>query len=185
LNWDAVGAIGEIIGAMAVVITLVVLIFQIRQGTKATIESNQLEKALAVDRHSVSVARWRGRITENADLSELWLRVRNDDLLTEVELLRVNNLWIEFTNTQRSNFVRAEVVGEHGLAEQAVMAVAVEARVSHTFTELWSSVRPWLTLSNPKFLAEVDEKIRFLEQQPEQIYKSVPVVRQKPTKSAE
>ena len=35
INWDAVGAIGETVGALAVVITLVYLAVQIRQNTKS------------------------------------------------------------------------------------------------------------------------------------------------------
>ena len=65
MNWDAIGAVGEIVGATAVVSTLIILIFQIRQSTKATLESNQLERAVAIDRHSDSIARWRGRIINN------------------------------------------------------------------------------------------------------------------------
>ena len=34
MNWDAIGAIGEIIGAVAVLVTLLVLVFQLRQNTK-------------------------------------------------------------------------------------------------------------------------------------------------------
>jgi len=36
MNWDAIGAIGEIVGALAVFITLVYLSVQIRHSTKAT-----------------------------------------------------------------------------------------------------------------------------------------------------
>ena len=32
MNWEAIGAIGELIGAMAVVITLVFLALQVRQS---------------------------------------------------------------------------------------------------------------------------------------------------------
>jgi len=35
MNWDAIGAIGEMIGAVAVVITLVYLAIQVRQDTKS------------------------------------------------------------------------------------------------------------------------------------------------------
>ena len=35
MNWEAIGAIGEIIGALAVFVTLVYLAIQIRQNTKA------------------------------------------------------------------------------------------------------------------------------------------------------
>lgn len=36
MNWEAAGAIGEIVGAVAVVATLVFLTIQLRQSTKAT-----------------------------------------------------------------------------------------------------------------------------------------------------
>ena len=36
MNWEAIGAIGEIVGALAVVITLVYLSFQLRNNTYAT-----------------------------------------------------------------------------------------------------------------------------------------------------
>ena len=35
MNWEAAGAIGEIIGALAVFLTLIYLALQIRQNTKA------------------------------------------------------------------------------------------------------------------------------------------------------
>ncbi|XOV87352.1 MAG: hypothetical protein ACFHX7_20750 [Pseudomonadota bacterium] len=44
MNWEAVGAIGEIVGAVAVVVTLIYLIVQIKQNTRsvhaATIQTN-------------------------------------------------------------------------------------------------------------------------------------------------
>lgn len=36
MNWEALGALGEIAGAMAVIVTLVYLSVQIRQNTKAS-----------------------------------------------------------------------------------------------------------------------------------------------------
>ncbi len=42
MNWDALGAVGEIVGAVAVVATLVYLSIQIRQNTKS-------ERASALD----------------------------------------------------------------------------------------------------------------------------------------
>lgn len=35
MNWEAIGAIGEIVGALAVVVTLVYMVIQIRQNTAA------------------------------------------------------------------------------------------------------------------------------------------------------
>ncbi len=60
MNWDAIGAIGELIGALAVVITLVFLVLQVRHNTRAMNESNRLERASAIDRHADSIKRSAG-----------------------------------------------------------------------------------------------------------------------------
>ena len=39
MNWDAVGAIGEMIGALAVVVSVIYLAFQIRDNTRASVVS--------------------------------------------------------------------------------------------------------------------------------------------------
>jgi hypothetical protein len=35
MNWEAIGAVGEIVGAIAVVVTVGYLAFQIRQNTRS------------------------------------------------------------------------------------------------------------------------------------------------------
>ena len=40
MNWDAVSAIAEIVGAISIVVTLIYLAFQIRQSTAATISGS-------------------------------------------------------------------------------------------------------------------------------------------------
>ena len=46
MNWDAVGAVGEIIGATAVLLSLLYLGFQIRQNTKS-LKSSSYQAAIA------------------------------------------------------------------------------------------------------------------------------------------
>ena len=159
MNWDAVGAIGEIVGALAVVLTLIVLIFQVRYSTRAMEESNKLERMAAIDRHADTISMWRARTTENHELAEIWLKVLNNEVLNEVELLRANNMFIELTNTQRSNYLRAKAVGELGLALQAVRAVATQASISEIGIELWKGVAPWAELASKRFVELVDAEI--------------------------
>ena len=49
MNWDAIGAIGEIIGAVAVVATLLYLSAQIRQSNRATKSASIQEAATAMN----------------------------------------------------------------------------------------------------------------------------------------
>lgn len=48
MNWDAVGAIGEIVGALAVVMTLIYLAVQVRQSTNAT-QAVSIQTASSLD----------------------------------------------------------------------------------------------------------------------------------------
>ena len=41
MNWEAIGAIGEIIGAIAVLLTIIYLADQIKQNTKAVKAATQ------------------------------------------------------------------------------------------------------------------------------------------------
>ena len=57
MNWEAIGAVGETVGALAVLVTLVYLAMQIRQNTKAV-------QAAAVDSANSQVSKIREVISE-------------------------------------------------------------------------------------------------------------------------
>ncbi len=61
---------------MAVLLSLLILIAQMRHGTRALEESNRLERASALDRRSDSIRRWRGCLVENEDLMRIWEAAR-------------------------------------------------------------------------------------------------------------
>ena len=65
---------------------------------------------------------------------------------------------LNFVNTQRSNFVGANVVKEEGLAAQAARSVAVELASSPTFVESWNITKPWHLLASPEFVKAVDKE---------------------------
>lgn len=165
MNWTAIGAIGEIVGALAVVFTLVVLIIQVRHSTQATQETNRLERAAAIDRHAETIARWRARLIENRELTEVWLKAYRDEVMDDVDLVRITYVFIEFVNTQRSNYVRAMSVGEQGLAQQAVRAIAGHAADSKTYRLLWTDLSEWTKLASPAFTSAVDAEVDRMEQE--------------------
>jgi hypothetical protein len=67
MDWNAIGAIGEIIGALAVFLTLVYLALQIRQNTKAI-------QASAVDAGIGRLNDVRKSVYENGDLTRIYLQ---------------------------------------------------------------------------------------------------------------
>jgi hypothetical protein len=48
MDWEAIGAIGEVIGAAAVVVTLVYLAVQVRHAKSATADQSRIYQATGV-----------------------------------------------------------------------------------------------------------------------------------------
>ena len=85
MNWNAVGAIGEVLGALAVLITLVYLALQVRQNTKAMKRTAFQE-----------LINYYGTITDfysTREGAELVAKARHGlDLLDEPDRIRILNL---------------------------------------------------------------------------------------------
>ena len=82
MNWDALGAIAELLGAIAVFLTLVYLAHQIRQNTKAV-------RSTAVDASINTVMGVRSLIAQDAELADILLRGNADpDSLNPTEQVR-------------------------------------------------------------------------------------------------
>ena len=82
MNWDAIGAIGEIVGALAVFLTLGYLAVQIRQNTKAV-------RASALDSSVNAVNAVRVAMFESAEVSALYRRgLESPDELDDDEKMR-------------------------------------------------------------------------------------------------
>ena len=67
MNWEAIGAVGEIVGACAVLVTLVYPALQIRQNTT---------QARAASHHAMSDSLNQINVlfAENSEVSVLWLK---------------------------------------------------------------------------------------------------------------
>ncbi len=98
MNWEAAGAIGEIIGALAVFLTLVYLTTQIRQNTKAV-------QASAVDASISKVSSVRQSMYENAEVCGIYMRglADPDDLDEESRTrfrLLMHNILLSISNVR-------------------------------------------------------------------------------------
>jgi len=85
MNWDAIGAIGEIVGAAGVLFTLGFLAIQIRQNTSSIKAQSELELSL-------KIAEWHGRVTSNPELAALYEQaVSNSEAMSIEDAAKV--LW--------------------------------------------------------------------------------------------
>lgn len=89
MNWEAIGAIGEIVGALGVVVTFIYLAYQIRQNTVQLEQSTLAAKAAAQNASNEALRENRKALFESADMAEIFQRGNEDpDDLDVVSKLR-------------------------------------------------------------------------------------------------
>lgn len=88
MNWDAIGAIGEILGAFGVIVTLIYLARKIRESNQAARQAAMQE---VLDRNSELLS----QISTYSDNAQLFVKgCANDSNLTEFELIQYRSyLW--------------------------------------------------------------------------------------------
>jgi len=65
MNWDAIGAVGQWVGAIAVVLTLGYLVRQIR-------DSNVQMRRAELNAAQAQFSQWRQALMRDADLARIW-----------------------------------------------------------------------------------------------------------------
>lgn len=96
MNWEAVGAIGEVIGAIGVILSLVYLGTQIRHSARQMGEHSRALRVAAIDQVAASFSRFRDPLIRDREIAELWLRGTRDYAgLDEVDKIRAGRLFQE------------------------------------------------------------------------------------------
>jgi hypothetical protein len=87
MNWDAIGAIGEVIGATAVVLTLAYLAIQLRQARSEYIRNNARD---LVVRNNVVL----GKLSDDKDLRERHIKGMQDYSSMSTEEKLAFGIWM-------------------------------------------------------------------------------------------
>ena len=97
MNWTAIGAVGEIIGAVAVVLSLIYLAAQIRQNTQQVEEQCRTQRQNSLLGARSSFTEWRSMVIQDAMIASIWKRGSEDlDLLSEEERVQLDFLLVDF-----------------------------------------------------------------------------------------
>jgi hypothetical protein len=161
------GALGELLGAIAVVLTLIYLSVQVRHSRElleanrvAIEEGARFARVAAMDRHNDAVSRWRGRLIENEEVALIWHKAMEGGDLDDVGQLRLQNLFVDWVNTYRSNFRHATMIGDDGLARQAILTVSEALERSPVLREHWDMARSMNELAAMDFVTRVENEQR-------------------------
>ena len=107
MNWEALGAIGELIGALGVIISLVYLGTQIRFSGRQMGEHSRALRIAAIDQVAASFSRFREPLIRDPVIAELWLKgTENYASLGDVDKVRCNRLFQELFFAHQNVYAR-------------------------------------------------------------------------------
>lgn len=99
MNWDAIGTIAEVVGAVAVVVSLIYLAAQIRQNTKQVEEQARGQRFAALGTLADQWRGFRSQITNSVEVASIWRRGNEDFDILDVDsralcdLLMTEMIW--------------------------------------------------------------------------------------------
>ena len=85
MNWEAVVAVVEMVGLIAIVASLVYVAIQVRQNSEIINQNSTVARSAIIHETSVSYGRFFELIAENADLASIYRRGINDQTLEPEE----------------------------------------------------------------------------------------------------
>lgn len=148
MNWDAIGAVGEIIGAIAVVATLIYLSTQIRQNNKL----------LSSDSRQTLVSNDLTSLISNVENSDVFAKLVSNELLSAEEQLRLSFIFaLDLRNREFEYFQFKNGL----LDEETWLSYRKVVLINHSTglgKKWWEEIGRGIV--DPEFAKQVDELLK-------------------------
>ncbi len=156
MNWEAIGAIGEIVAAVAVVFSFVYLAAQIRQNTQQVEEQCRTQRQSSLLGARSSFTEWRSLVIQDPTIAALWRKAnRSLDLLNEEERIQLDFLLVDFFWAHATIWIQMkEGLVDEPLWEMSRSNVAVYAGPG---VRVWWSTSPHRTEYPDEFIQSIDD----------------------------
>jgi hypothetical protein len=104
MSLQDLGAIGEVVGGIAVVVSLVYVAYQVRQSTRQIEQNSRHLEASMYHATNDAFFRWFALLAQDAGLAALWNRALAGETLSHDETTRVNSLIAMLFTCYENNF---------------------------------------------------------------------------------
>ncbi len=104
MNWEAIGAIGELVGGLAVVLTLVYIAFQVRQSSKQIDQNTRALEASTYYAAGEGFNKWWALVIQDEAVASLWQRGVAGEALDSTDKLRFNLMAMMLFTTLENSF---------------------------------------------------------------------------------
>ena len=112
MNWEAIGAIGELVGGLAVVLTLIYIAFQVRQSSKQIDQHSRALDASTFYAAGEGFNRWFALLIQDEAIADLWLRGITGESLNPTDKMRFSSMATMLFITLENNFHQIQL-GTH------------------------------------------------------------------------
>jgi hypothetical protein len=141
MNWDAIGALGELAGAAGVILTLFYLAKQIRQNSESVDRSNEYAQANSISSICGNYTEIFSELARDEALAAIYSKATEGQPLNNVESVRLS-AWVNmfFAWAENNLFQHAHALGYASLDEQSLldtMSPYVRKLISIKSVENW------------------------------------------------
>ena len=160
------GSLGEFVGAIAVVATLIYLTVQVRHSREAMEENSRLAQSAVLANTFVHFSQVRRHIIDNADVARIWREGCAGQELDENDLTRFNALGQELVYGTNSIFGQAIAAGNEHLMKSMPPGLAASVHANPGIRRIWGEVREGLaSRERSSFVEAVDIAVDSLARQ--------------------
>ena len=153
MTLQELGSLGELVGGVAVVVSLLYLAVEIRHHTRGLDQNKEFMRLSFENEIRRETANFRSMIATDADLADLWRRgLTGEAKLDSAERLRFGYLLVNITSFLRAQFAARS----RGLYSYEIGVFLRTVVRTPGFREWWSTQRE---LADPKYVEFIDEII--------------------------
>lgn len=112
MGWDVVGAVSDLVGAAAVVVSLIYLAFQIRQNTKQLEQNERTAIASSLNASATNYRENRNVLIANGEVTDIFLKgADNPESLDPSDLYRFRLLMLNFIDANWDIYAQTVATG--------------------------------------------------------------------------
>ncbi len=137
MNWDAIGAIGEIASALAVFITLLFLAIQIRQSNRVNAENTRILRAEMKHRSNDSITHWCEVLIADSELSRIWDLGNADAELSEMEQTQYYRIARNYLGLHATSYYDYEAIHDDYAKQRMTDFAAQELAANPGLKKVW------------------------------------------------
>jgi len=149
MNWDALGAIGETVGAIAVVATLAYFAIQLRQ-TRTIMEAQGTDRSMAL------YSTWRNTLASNSDLAEALGKANIGEALAEKERIQLEVAADDLFFASTLSWAASAHSGAIHRRDAEVRYLMALIESNPGLRTQWKRFRPFIDEISPEFGNRID-----------------------------